>query len=223
MGMAELLQYERGMGIKMVITEIAALTKSRYRVVLDGNIAFVLYKGELRRFHIVQGEELEEDARQSIFHEILPKRAKLRCMNLLKSKDYTRKQLEDKLKQGGYPLEIIEEALAYVESYGYINDENYARSFIEYNIQTKSRKRIENDLSQKGIDRELIRKAFDELKEDGLEIDETAMIRELLLKKNFCLQESTYAEKQKMCAFLYRKGFRADTISKALLLDITSF
>ena len=206
----------------MMITEVAAVTKSRYRVVLDGETAFILYKGELHRFHIQQGEELEEDARQSIFHEILPKRAKLRCMNLLKARDYTRKQLEDKLKQGGYPTDIIEEAIAYVESYGYINDENYARSFIEYNMQTKSRKRIENDLSQKGVSKELIRKVFDELKEDGLEIDEAAMIKELLLKKNFHFQESTYEERQKMCAFLYRKGFHADTISKVLLLDITS-
>ncbi|MCM1386703.1 MAG: recombination regulator RecX [Bacillus sp. (in: Bacteria)] len=207
----------------MVITEVAAVTKSRYRVVLDGEIAFVLYKGELRRLHIAQGEELQENARQSIFQEILPKRAKLRCMNLLKTKDYTKKQLEDKLRQGGYPLEIIEQAVAYVESYGYINDKNYARSYIEYNMQKKSRKRIENDLSQKGISRELAGKVFEELKEDGVEMDEAAMIRELLLKKNFHFQESTYAERQKMCAFLYRKGFHADTISKVLLLDITSF
>ena len=206
----------------MMITEVAAVTKSRYRVVLDGETAFILYKGELHRFHIEQGEELEEDARQSIFHEILPKRAKLRCMNLLKARDYTRKQLEDKLKQGGYPAGIIEEAIAYVESYGYINDENYTRSFIEYHMQTKSRKRIENDLSQKGVSKELIRKVFDELREDGLEIDEAAMIKELLMKKNFHFQESTYEERQKMCAFLYRKGFHADTISKVLLLDITS-
>ena len=106
------------MDIKMMITEVVAVTKSRYRVVLDGETAFILYKGELHRFHIKQGEELEEDARQSIFHEILPKRAKLRCMNLLKARDYTKKQLEDKLKQGGYPADIIEEAIAYVESYG---------------------------------------------------------------------------------------------------------
>lgn len=205
----------------MMITEITAITKSRFRVVLDGEITFVLYKGELHRFHIRQGEELTEETYQSIFREILPKRAKLRSMNLLKSRDYTKKQLEDKLKQGGYPQEIIAEAVAYVGSYGYINDENYARSFIEYNMQSKSRKRIENDLLQKGIGKEQIAKAFAELKEEGQEIDETAMIYKLLLKKNFCAQNATYAEKQKMCGFLYRKGFHADAISRALLLDIT--
>lgn len=205
----------------MRITEIAAIAKSRYRVVLDGEIAFVLYKGELRRFQMEQGEELAEEAYRSIFQEILPKRAKLRSMNLLKSRDYTRKQLEDKLKQGGYPQEIVEEAVAYVESYGYINDERYARNFIEYNMQNKSRRRIENDLQQKGIGKELISKVFDELKEDGQEIDETVMIHQLLLKKNFRTQDATYDEKQKMCGFLYRKGFQTDAISRALLLDIT--
>lgn len=205
----------------MMITEITAITKSRFRVVLDGEISFVLYKGELQRFHIRQDEELTEEAYQSIFREILPKRAKLRSMNLLKSRDYTKKQLEDKLKQGGYPQEIIAEAIAYVESYGYINDENYVRSFIEYNMQSKSRKRIENDLLQKGIGKEQITKAFAELEEEGQKIDETAMIYNLLLKKNFCARNATYAEKQKMCGFLYRKGFHTDAISRALLLDIT--
>lgn len=204
-----------------MITEIAAITKSRYRVVLEGETAFVLYKGELQRFHMEQGKELTEDAWRCIFEEILPRRAKLRSMNLLKSRDYTRKQLEDKLRQGGYPQEVVEEAVAYVESYGYINDEKYARSFIEYNMQSKSRKRIENDLRQKGISQELTARVFEELKADGQEMDETAMIRKLLLKKNFRAQEATHEERQKMCGFLYRKGFHADAISRALLLDIT--
>lgn len=209
------------MVIGMIVTEILAITKSRYKVVLEGNIQFVLYKGELNRYHIKQGEEVSDEAYQSIFHEILPKRAKLRCMNLLKSRDYTRKQLEDKLKQGGYPPDIVSEALSYVESYGYIDDERYARNFIEYNISSKSRTRIGNDLMKKGIGKELIRKAFDELEDIGVEIDEEDMIHKLLLKKNYNTQTATSDERRKMFAFLYRKGFHSDTICRALLLDIT--
>lgn len=205
----------------MIVTEILAVTKSRYKVVLEGNIQFVLYKGELNRYHIRQGEEVSDEAYQSIFHEILPKRAKLRCMNLLKSRDYTKKQLEDKLKQGGYPLDIVSEALSYVESYGYIDDERYARNFIEYNISSKSRTRIGNDLIKKGISKELISKAFDELEDIGVEIDEEDMIHKLLLKKNYNVQTATSDERRKMFAFLYRKGFHSDTICRALLLDIT--
>lgn len=205
----------------MTITEITAINKSRYRVTLDEETHFVLYRGELHRFQMKQGEELSEEDYESIFREILPKRAKLRCMNLLKTKDYTRRQLEDKLKQGEYPAEIIEDAIAYVESYGYVNDENYVRNFVEYHMQTRSRKRIENDLQQKGIRREIISKVFDELSEDGLEMDETSMIQNFLLKKNFHAGTATDKDRQKMYGFLYRKGFRADAISRALLLDIT--
>lgn len=111
----------------MTITEITAINKARYRVTLDEGKHFILYRGELRRFQMKQGGELSEENYESIFQEILPKRAKLRCMNLLKTKDYTRRQLEDKLKQGEYPAEIIEDAIAYVESYGYVDDERYVR------------------------------------------------------------------------------------------------
>ncbi|MCI8358732.1 MAG: regulatory protein RecX [Lachnospiraceae bacterium] len=205
----------------MTITEITAVSRSRYKITLDEEIVFVLYGGELRRFHIKLNGELAKEDYEQIMREILPKRARLRCLNLLKTKDYTRKQLEDKLRQGGYPDEIIEDAIAYASSYGYVNDERYARNFIECHLQARSRRRIENDLAQKGIHRELIVRAFDELLEEGLEIDETAQIQKFLLKKNFNARTAGNKERQKMYGFLYRKGFRTDAISRALLLDIT--
>lgn len=200
----------------MTVTDIAPITKSRYRIVLDEELTFVLYKGEMNRLNIRRGEEVMEDTYLRIFHEILPKRARLRCMNLLQAKDYTHRQLEDKLKQGEYPEEIIEDAIAYVESYGYVDDEKYVRDFIEYNMSKKSRMRIENDLMRKGIRKELADKIFDELKEDGIEIDETEMIRQILLKKNYDSQSATDEEKRKMYAFLSRKGFCSDVIGRAL-------
>lgn len=206
----------------MLVTQIAGIAKSRYRIYLDGQFAFVLYKGELRQFQIEEGQELSEENYRHIITQILPKRAKLRSMNLLQSRDYTRRQLEDKLKQGDYPPECIDEAIAYVKSYGYIDDGRYAKDFIEYNLQSKSRTRIENDLLGKGIDRETVRKAFDELADLGVEQDEMELIRGLLRKKKYCADTASGQERQKMYGFLYRKGFRHDTISRALLLDITS-
>lgn len=206
----------------MIVTQISLISKSRYRVYLDGQFAFVLYKGELRQFQIKENQELSEDVYRHIMTQILPKRAKLRSMNLLQSKDYTRKQLEDKLEQGEYPAECIKEAIDYVESYGYIDDGRYARDFIEYNLQNKSQKRIETDLMRRGIAKDMIRKAFDELEDLGVEQDELTMICELLNKKKYCANTATRQEQQKMYGFLYRKGFHSDAISKALLLDITS-
>lgn len=209
------------MGNKMLVTQISEVSKSRYRVYLDGQSAFVLYKGELRRFQIKENQELSEEIYQQIMTQLLPKRAKLRSMNLLQSRDYTRRQLENKLKQGDYPQACIEEAVAYVESYGYIDDERYARDFIEYNLASKSRSRIETDLMRKGIDREVIRRAFGELAGLGVEQDELAMACDLLRKKKYFADTATVQEQQRMYGFLYRRGFRPDIISRALLLDIT--
>ena len=206
----------------MLVTQISEVSKSRCRVYLDGQFAFVLYKGELRRFQIKVDEELPEESYREIMTEILPKRAKLRSMNLLQSRDYTRRQLADKLEQGDYPQECIEEAIAYVESYGYIDDKRYARDFIEYNLASKSRTRIETDLMRKGIGKEIIREAFEELTDLGVQQDELALACDLLRKKKYCVDTATGQEQQKMYGFLYRRGFRHDIISKALLLDITS-
>lgn len=206
----------------MIVTQVTGVTKSRYRIYLDGQFAFILYKGELRQFHIKEGQELSTENYDHIMTQILPRRAKLRSMNLLQSKAYTRKQLEDKLKQGEYPQECIEEAVAYVESYGYIDDERYARDFIEYQIQNKSRNRIETDLMKKGISKEIVQKAFESLQGLGVEQDEMELIIKLLKKKKYSANTATKQEQQKMYGFLYRKGFHSDVISRALLLDITS-
>ena len=101
----------------MIVTGITAITKSRSKVFLDGEFAFVLYKGELRRFHLQEGSEISQRAYEEIMKEVLPKRAKLRAMNLLTKKDYTTAKLREKLMEGGYPEMIIQEALDYVASW----------------------------------------------------------------------------------------------------------
>ena len=202
----------------MIVTQISEVTKSRSRVYLDGQFAFVLYKGELRQFQIRENQELSEESYQMIMTQVLPKRAKLRSMNLLQSRDYTRKQLEDKLKQGEYPRECIEEAVAYVESYGYIDDRRYAEDYVEYHIQNKSRARIETDLLRKGIAKDVIRTVFEELGNMGVEQDESAMIHDLLVKKKYCADTATRQEQQKMYSFLCRRGFSSEAVIHALSL-----
>lgn len=203
----------------MLVTQISEASKSRSRVYLDGQFAFVLYKGELRQLQIKEGRELTEECYRQIMTQILPKRAKLRSMNLLQSRDYTRKQLEDKLRQGEYPQECIEEAIAYVESYGYIDDRRYAGDYIEYHIQTKSRARIEADLMRKGIAKGIIREAFEELEDLGVVQDESAMIQALLTQKKYRADTATRQEQQKMYGFLYRRGFSPEAIMKLLSLE----
>ena len=206
----------------MTVTGIKEITKSRMKIDIDGVFAFVLYKGELRIYGIKENQELSEENYQKILIEVLPKRAKLRAMNLLKSRAYTAFQLREKLEAGGYPKKIIEEAIDYVASFGYVNDSQYAMDFIEYNKEKKSKNRIFMDLYKKGISKELIEEAWkDAVGEDRQELEKEQIIH-WIQKKNFPLETASLREKQKMMAFLYRKGFTNELIRSVLLLDITT-
>lgn len=198
----------------MTVTDIVEVNKAKVRVHLDGEAAFVLYKGELRTYQIKENSQITDDTYQKIMQEVLSKRAKSRCMHLLQTRDYTRKKLSDKLKQGEYPESIITEALEYLTSYGYLDDTRYARTYISYHIQDRSRKKIEMDLIKKGISRTDIQNVFHELMEEGLEDNEEPLIQKLLIKKHFSTAEASLQEQQKMISFLLRKGFSMDKIRK---------
>ena len=200
----------------MQITQIEELTKSRSRVYIDREFAFVLYKGELRRYQIREGEALSEETYHVIMSEILPKRAKLRAMNLLKGREYTTAQLRAKLEQGHYPEPVIEDALAYVASFHYTDDLRYAEEYIRCHEQSRSHRRIEQDLQRKGISPETIRAAWEAWEEQGGVQDEEEMIRKLLEKRGYAPEAEDYAQTQKQAAFLARKGFSGDCIRRVL-------
>lgn len=205
----------------MIVTQITGITKGRYRIYIEEKPAFVLYRGEVKRLGIREGEPISEEGLREIQEEILPGRAKRRAMNLLQGRDYTEAGLREKLRDGDYPAHCIEEALAYVKSYGYVDDRRYANDFIAYNMDRKSRTRMEQDLMKKGIGKDTIRTVFEELEEQGAGQDEEAMIRSLLEKKKYDPKTATKQEKQRMYAFLYRRGFYSESINRALSLDIT--
>lgn len=200
----------------MTITDIADISKTKVKVCIDNDETFALYKSELRIFGIKQGEELSEELYHKLMDEILLKRAKLRCMNLLKSRDYTEHQLRTKLKQGIYPERIIESAVAYVISYGYVNDVAYAKSYIGYTGSTKSRRQIETALLGKGISKENIAQAYEQCAETESFANEEEIIEKLLAKKHYDSLTATCEERQKIVGFLYRKGFSLDKIYKAV-------
>ncbi|GAB5616832.1 recombination regulator RecX [Faecalimonas canis] len=200
----------------MIVTQVEPLTKTKWKVYLDGKFVFVLYKGELSRFHIVQGEELSEDIFAKIREEVILKRVKLRALHLLNQMDRTEEQLRTKLKQGFYTDDMIDRAVAYVKSFGYIEDGDYAKRFILSRQGSKSRKEIYAKLYQKGIAKEIIERAMEECYEDN---EEMTAIRKLIEKKHFDVRNAADSEKQKIYGYLARKGFSYDTIRQVIQIS----
>lgn len=105
---------------------------------------------------------VSEELYHRLFYEIVGKRAIKRAMHLLEKMDRTEQQLRKKLLEGGYPNELVEEAIAYVKSYHYIDDERYARTFIRLNQDRRSIGRMKMDLFAKGISSDTIDRAINE-------------------------------------------------------------
>ena len=102
---------------------------------------------------------------REILEEVLIKRAKLRTLHLLEQGDRTRKGLEERLLQNGYPPEAVEAALAYVGSFHYVDDKRYAVNYIQNQKNRKGRARIMMELRNKGGSQEDIDYAFQETEE----------------------------------------------------------
>ena len=200
----------------MTVTGIEEINHKKVRIFIDNEFAFVLYKGELRLYHVAVGREICQKDYDEIFEKVLPKRAKLRAMNLLKNREYTVKQLHDKLRDGGYPEDVIETALSYVADYHYTDDLRYATGYIFEKESSRSRRRIEQDLREKGIDRDTLEKAWQEWEDQGGSQDEQGMIQKLLEKRHYDPDTADMKEKQRTYAFLMRKGFSGEQVSRAL-------
>lgn len=199
----------------MMITEILPVTKQKYRVVTDEQLAFILYKGELSHYHLQAGRELTEQEFRTIQEEVLIKRAKLRAMHLLTARDYTELQLRNKLEQGEYTQEAVETAIEYVRSWHYLDDQRYMEQYLSGFSGNKSRRQREQELQQKGISKEMIA-AFRQKQEDiGETQDETEMILELLRKRCRDPRSADEKEKRRHYAYLMRKGFDSGDIRRA--------
>lgn len=200
----------------MLVTKLIEITKTKYKVYIDEEFAFVLYKGELLQYHINEGDEISKETVCVIREKVLVKRAKLRALHLLNVMDRTEKGLRQKLRESHYPEEVIEKAIAYVKSYGYIEDERYANQFIQNRKLRKSRKEIECEMLKKGLSKEVISHTMETQynKEDEVET-----VRRIAEKKGY-RDEMMDVEKKRIFDFLVRKGFSYDTIRQVLQISL---
>ena len=200
----------------MIVTEITELTKAKSRVTFDNGMSVSLYRSELRRYRLRVGEPIADAVYEEILYKELPKRAKLRCMNLLKQRDYTESELCRKLENGGYPDEVIQTALAYVKSYGYVDDESYVRKYMDTYRDKKSMLRIETDLLKKGINRDTVRNVCERMDFSDEEDAELVQIQALLIKKGYREDDCTPEQRRKLYAFLFRRGYPASKIAQCM-------
>lgn len=139
---------------------------------------------------------------------------------LISLKDRTKKEIRLKLEEKFRNKSAILQAIEKLEELGYLNDLNYAISYIE--SKTYGKNRISYNLFQKGIDRSTVEKAYLILYEEKEENIDDVKLEKLIDKNSRKINSSNsrdekkLKEEQKLIQYLARQGFSLDKIFKKL-------
>lgn len=145
-----------------------------------------------------------------------------KALNFLSFRPRSEKEIRDKLLSKNAPTDIIERIITRLKEKKFLNDEEYARWFIEQRLRfrPKGLRIIKMELKQKGISQEIIEEAVSNLskdKEGEVPNSDLESARTLVEKK---LPRYKGLEKQvvyqKLGSFLARRGFNWDTIKKSI-------
>lgn len=193
------------------VSGMVPIDKRKVKVYLDGEFAFVLYKSECARFGLEENEELTPEVYEAI-SGVLHKRAQNRAVYLLKDRDYTEGRLKNKLRESGYPEDAVIASVEKMKLYGYVNDYNYAESFVRNKAGMMSRRELEYKLTEKLVPRDIIRQVMSEFFEASDEDAERQAFFNLYRKKNVNYAELEERDKQRLLNFFLRKGFSYENI-----------
>lgn len=207
----------------MKITAINSQQKDQNRVniMVDGAYRFSLDIAQVVDLGIRVGNKYTEE--QLIQLETESQFGKLynRALEYSLSRPHSSKEMRDYLykktrdtrtKTGqmkkGVPPELTTRVFDRLLEKGYINDETFAKYWIENRNLKKgvSRRKLQAELRAKGIDNEIIERY----------LSESARSDSDELQKIIAKKQSRYDDQQKLMQYLARQGFSYDDIKEAL-------
>ena len=89
-----------------------------------------------------------------------------RAAKLLAAKPRSESELRERLMQGRYASKsVVDEVIARLREYGYVDDQQFALSFASLKVRQKptGRRRLERDLMMKKVDRAVSEEALDKI------------------------------------------------------------
>lgn len=155
--------------------------------------------------------------------ELDEERAKKAYEQLLKFLDFSsrsEKELVEKLYKKGYHKNEVDFAIEKAKKYNFINDNEYAKTFIEYNKTKYGRVKIEYKLVNiLGIDQNIVSNLLADYYTEEEEIETCKMFAEKFIRIKSKQDDDSY--KKKIGPHLFSKGFSFSVINKVLsILDI---
>lgn len=161
------------------------------------------------------GETVSEQMLEIIEQNSMLSSAKIEAIRFLSYRPRSEWEIEKKLYNKKYQLNIIKNTINWLKEENLINDRDFAIQWIRYQVGKKPAGRIKlrNELFKKGIDKKIIDSAIDSFFEQYE--DELALAKQLIRKKQFSLHSKNIELKPvKIISLLKRQGFSNSVIQR---------
>ncbi|HEY5730324.1 MAG TPA: RecX family transcriptional regulator [Anaerolineales bacterium] len=185
------------------ITAIEAQKKrsNRVNIYLDGEFAFGLAR--ITAAWLRMGQELDEKKIEQLQIEDARERALQQALLFLGYRARSESEIRKNLNKHEIPEAIIEETIERLRRDGLANDDQFARAWVENRIafRPRSRRMMELELRQKGLDDETAKAALED-------VDDEALAYEAAKKRAPRFKDLEWSEfRTKLSGFLTRRGF----------------
>ncbi len=184
--------------------------KTRVNIYVDGEFFCGLNSEVLFSNQIKVGSEVDEQRLKALIFESEVKKGVSYVFGLLAKRPYAEREIRTKLYQKGYSSETAQKIIETIKEYKLIDDSDYAKTYVDSN-KTKSKREIEFNLSQKGIDKHIIQNAVNDIEND----DEMAKI-DIITAKYMKNKPKTSENLQKLFRYLQGKGFEFELIKNKI-------
>jgi len=133
-----------------------------------------------------------------------------KAMRLVSLRTRSEKEIRQKLDRSGFEPQVITEVIDRLRSTGLVQDDNFAREWVENRsaFRPRSRKMLAYELRLKGVTEETIQQALDQTSEDE------DLAYQAASRYAHKLGAADWEEfRRRLMAFLARRGFSYETIS----------
>lgn len=185
------------------ITAITAQERNKERVNLfvDGEFFAGVSLETVLKLRLKAGDSVDTDRLNEILKETERTEAIQKACDYALKNLKTKRQVRDYLLKKGYSEDVVWETVDKLKEYGYIDDKEYSKRFIESTAKTQGKRLIEYKLMMKGVRKDDIASAY-----ETAETDDNANAR-ALCEKYLRSKEKTKENVLKAYKYLIGKGF----------------
>lgn len=199
----------------MQITKIEAQvkTKGRYSIFVDEQFAFGLSELGLLNSGLRVGQELSRTELDEFKAAADADKLYERALDLILRRPRSEWEIRDYLKRKKADEATIADIVGRLGTKGFIDDESFARRWVESRRLLKpiSRRKLELELRQKRVSGQVINRVL-----AADEADEYEILMQDIAKRR---RQSRYQDETKLMQYLARQGYAYEDIKRALADD----